>query len=124
MHQNSFKDGKGVNGVSQATSGQPNASISAPATQVAQPQDANMLNHFDAMEIEGVSRPYEILMLRSNTLQHGSLNMHFGGMDTGDVLEQFDFDAFLDTGDTEGLHFGDMASYGNFEGLEAGNGDP
>ena len=60
MHQNSFKDGKGVNGVGQPASGQPNAGLSAPAPQIAQPQDVGMLNHFDAMEIEGVS-PYPMI---------------------------------------------------------------
>lgn len=45
-------------------------------------------------------------------------------MDTDEVFEQLDFDAFLDTGDIEGLNFGDVANYGNFESLEAGNGDP
>ena len=50
--------------------------------------------------------------------------MNFGSMDTGDVLEQFDFDAFLQDGNGEDFTLNDnFASYGNFEGLEAGAGD-
>ena len=31
--------------------------------------------------------------------------MTFGAMDTGDVLEQFDFDSFLQDGDQHGIDF-------------------
>ena len=42
-------------------------------------------------------------------------------LDTGDVLENFDFDAFLESGD--GNDFNEVIAYGNFDGLEAGAGD-
>ena len=45
-------------------------------------------------------------------------------IDAGDVLEQFDFDAFLENGDADGFNIdASLASYGNFDGLEAGTGD-
>ena len=45
--------------------------------------------------------------------------MNFGSMDTGDVLEQFDFDAFLQDGTGEEFNLNDpLGNYGNFEGLE------
>lgn len=43
--------------------------------------------------------------------------MNFGNIDTGDVLENFDFDAFLDTDGANDFNM-DIA-YGNFDGLEA-----
>jgi hypothetical protein len=46
------------------------------------------------------------------------LNMAFSGMDTGDVLEQFDFDAFLESGEGA-FNLNSMDAYGNFDGLEA-----
>ena len=45
--------------------------------------------------------------------------MNFGGMDTGDVLEQFDFDAFLQDGAEGDFSLNDPLAYGNFDGLEA-----
>ena len=46
-------------------------------------------------------------------------------IDAGDVLEQFDFDAFLENGDAVADFNIDasLASYGNFDGLEASTGD-
>ena len=48
--------------------------------------------------------------------------MQFSGVDASDVLDQFDFDAFLDTGEND-INFDAMAYSGNFDGLEAGAGD-
>lgn len=45
------------------------------------------------------------------------MNMAFGTMDTGDVLESFDFDAFLQA-DDDGLNFDQGMGFGNYEGLE------
>ena len=48
------------------------------------------------------------------------MDMSFASeMDTGDVLEQFDFDAFLENGDGGEFNIESLA-YGNFDGLEAG----
>ena len=44
-------------------------------------------------------------------------------MDTGDVLENFDFDAFLESGDNNDLNF-ESLGYGNFDGVETALGDP
>lgn len=50
--------------------------------------------------------------------------MNFGNMDSGDVLEQFDFDAFLQDGDENAFNLdNNPLSYGNFDSLEAGTGD-
>ncbi len=43
--------------------------------------------------------------------------MTFGPMDTGDVLNQFDFDAFLQD-DSGGAEF-DISAFDNYSGLEA-----
>jgi hypothetical protein len=53
-------------------------------------------------------------------------NMDFGSLDTGDVLEQFDFDSFLNTDDNgaSGFNFDPTSlSFGGDGGVEAGTGD-
>ena len=50
-----------------------------------------------------------------------NLDMTFGPMDTGDVLEQFDFDSFLQDGDHPGLEFDPSTmSFPEFS-IETGN---
>lgn len=47
-------------------------------------------------------------------------NMNFANMDHGDVLEQFDFDAFLqDEGGQDFSITGDLGGYNNFGDPEA-----
>lgn len=51
------------------------------------------------------------------------LSMNFSNMDTGDVLETFDFDSFLqDSGDHE-FNLDASMAFGNFDGVEAGTGE-
>ena len=49
----------------------------------------------------------------------GAFNLDFGSLDQGDVLENFDFDSFLNTDDAAG-GFSFDASLGDFNGLDAG----
>jgi hypothetical protein len=58
--------------------------------------------------------------------QPSQFNMDFGSLDTGDVLEQFDFDSFLNTDDNgaSGFNFDPTSlSFGGDGGVEAGTGD-
>lgn len=48
------------------------------------------------------------------------MSMDFGPLDGGDVLDNFDFDSFLNNGEDGGMNFDNFAFDG---GLEAG-GDP
>lgn len=48
--------------------------------------------------------------------------MTFGQMDTGDVLDQFDFDSFLQEGDHD-LSFDATLPFGDFNGIETATGD-
>jgi hypothetical protein len=51
-------------------------------------------------------------------------NMDFGPLDGGDVLEQFDFDSFLNTDDnTSGPFFDTNALAYPQDGVEAGTGE-
>lgn len=48
--------------------------------------------------------------------------MPFSSMDTADVLEQFDFDAFLESGDGNDFMNAELVGgYENFAGLEGTN---
>lgn len=56
--------------------------------------------------------------VRSNLNQNGGFNLDFGSMDSGDVLENFDFDTFLHTDDgTSSAFTFDQAFLG--DGVEA-----
>ena len=57
-------------------------------------------------------------------IQQLGLSMNFGGVDTEDVLEQFDFDAFLQDGNEGDFSLNDPLAYGNFDGLEANTEEP
>ena len=70
-------------------------------------------------------QPIESFQPDAMFLSNGGMDMSFASdIDAGDVLEQFDFDAFLENGDAEGFNIDrSLAAYANFDGLEASTGD-
>jgi len=83
--------------------------VAAPAAPVAQPQqEVNVINQFNNME----------------GLDNTDFGMTFGEIGGDNVLESFDFDSFLqDQGGEHEFLDGSMA-FANFDGVEAGTGDP
>ena len=102
MNPKSFTDQK--NNLNQASNAQAAPPVPAPAAAVAQPQPEPMVGFPDMGNIE-----------------HG-LDMNFGNMDSGDVLEQFDFDAFLQ-GDGDDLNFDNPVPFGNYDGIDTQTAD-
>lgn len=102
MHPSSFNNQKNSNGQSsaQATSA---ASGSAAPISTQQP-DPNAVAPFASIDTTDV-------------------DLSFGAFDTGDVLENFDFDSFLQNTDDQAFAFDASLPYGNGDGVEAGAGD-
>ncbi|MCJ1287256.1 hypothetical protein MMC26_006604 [Xylographa opegraphella] len=79
MHEKSFSSQKNGNSQTGGSNAQAPTSVPAPAT-VPQPQpEPNFMPPFGTMDIDP------------------SMDMTFGNIDNGEVLEQFDFDSFLDS---------------------------
>ncbi|MCJ1323222.1 hypothetical protein MMC15_008576 [Xylographa vitiligo] len=104
MHDKSFSSQKNGNGQMSASNAQAPTSVPAPAP-VPQPQpEQNLMPQFSNMDIDN------------------SMDMTFGSMDAGDVLDQFDFDSFLDADhpgfdlDTSNMSFDNVPlEFGNVE---------
>ena len=61
--------------------------------------------------------------LLANWISQPTLDMTFGLQDGGDVLEQFDFDSFLQDSE-HGFDLGDASmAFGSFDPVEAATGD-
>ena len=101
MHANSFNAPKNSNGQpgAQVTSASASAAPIAP-----QQPDPNPVAPFAPLDSTDV-------------------DLSFGAFDTGDVLENFDFDSFLQNTDDQTFAFDATLSYGNGDGVEAGAGD-
>ncbi|MCJ1405479.1 hypothetical protein MMC11_008707 [Xylographa trunciseda] len=85
MHDKSFSNQKNGNGQMSASNAQAPTSVPAPAP-VPQPQpEQNLMPQFGNMDIDS------------------TMDLTFGPMDTGDVLDQFDFDSFLQDSDHAGF---------------------
>ncbi|KAA6416136.1 MAG: hypothetical protein FRX48_00855 [Lasallia pustulata] len=102
IHPSSFNGQKNTNG---QTSSQATSAPSASAAPIAPQQvDQNGVAPFPPMDSNDV-------------------DLTFGAFDTGDVLENFDFDSFLQNTDDQTFAFDAALSYGNGDGVEAGAGD-
>ncbi|KAI9719269.1 MAG: hypothetical protein M1812_003599 [Candelaria pacifica] len=109
QNANSFSLQKGQNGPGQTGNTQAPTSAQVPAT-LAQPQpEQNHVGGFGSMD-------------DSN---NAGFDLTFGSLDTGDVLESFDFDSYLTEGDATGgpFNFDPSLTFGNPDGVEAGTGD-
>ncbi|KAI9764148.1 MAG: hypothetical protein M1835_007639 [Candelina submexicana] len=109
QNPNSFNLQKGQNGPVQTGNTQAPTSAPAPAP-LAQPPEQNHVGAFGPMD----------------DTNNAGFDLTFGSLDTGDVLESFDFDSYLTEGDASGGPFNfDPSSFnlGNPDGVEAGTGD-
>ena len=56
-------------------------------------------------------------------MQGNQYNMDFSGLESSDVLENFDFDSFLQSTDDPSFTFDPTLPFGTADGVEAGAGD-
>ena len=122
QHTESFKAGKNANGQNQTSNMQAATSIPAPVSNMQPPQpEVNGVSHFDNLPID-VSHTGDRHETGTNRRTQPNLDMTFGQMDTGDVLDQFDFDSFLQEGDHD-LSFDPTMPFGDFNPIETATGD-
>ncbi|KAI9797209.1 MAG: hypothetical protein M1833_005618 [Piccolia ochrophora] len=112
VHPQSFNGGKGGNAPSQASAAnsQPQAAAPAAAQPSAPPQpDPNqMAANFGGMD----------------GMEDQHYNLNFAGLESGDVLESFDFDSFLNTDDPNmQFDMSNLSGFNGVDGVEAGSGD-
>lgn len=110
MHQNSFNHQQNKN----IPNGQQPPNGPNPPQQQNQPQPGPGVVQPPAPDMSGP--PFGNL---DGADQFGSMNLEFAGLDGGDVLDNFDFDSFLNTGGDDGLS-GFDANFAFGDSIEAG----